>query len=58
MLGSYGGAGRVGYIGEGGFDCGSKQLSASPMAASFGTFLTEVRKVHNAYMIAERYTFQ
>ena len=37
---------RERYIGEGVFACGSKQLSASPMSPSFGTFLGEARKVH------------
>ena len=38
---SFGEAGRERYIGEGGFVCGSKQLSASPMPHSLGTFLAE-----------------
>ena len=37
---------RVGYIGKGGFDCGSNQLSAFPMSPSFGPFLGEARKGH------------
>ena len=38
-------AGRERYIGEGGFDCGSNQLSASPVAPSLHTFLCEDKKV-------------
>jgi len=45
VLGSFGGARRVGYIGEGGFDCGSKRLSASPMLSSLVTFLFSDKKV-------------
>ena len=36
---------RAGGLQGGGFDCGSKQLSA-PWSPSFGTFLGEARKVH------------
>ena len=36
--------GRVGYIGAGGLDCGSKTYNAAPMPASLVTFLSGTRK--------------
>ena len=41
----YGDAGRVGYIGAGGFDCGSNRLNAAPMLTSLVTFLFSDKKV-------------
>ena len=42
---SHGDARRVGYIGAGGFDCGSKRLNAAPMLISLVTFLFRDKKV-------------
>ena len=43
---TYDDAPREGYIGEGVLGARERVISASPMSASFGTFLAGTRKVH------------